>query len=163
MAFSSSIRRKLIDIDKLKVLIPDLIITEEGDIHIIKTHLFGPVDTIYENKKWLIEIKLFKEYPFKAPEVKFIDPIFHPNISSNTGVICLDVIKNKWTPIFNLNIIIETLLPQLLTYPNPDSALNTMASRLYKSDIELYNQKVNELYELTKDGKYVDIEKFYEF
>ena len=30
--------------------------------------------------------------------MKFDTKIWHPNISSQTGAICLDILKNEWTP-----------------------------------------------------------------
>jgi ubiquitin-protein ligase len=159
---AASIRRKILDIDNLKLKhTEEVIVIEEGDYHIVKTKLNGPVDCVYEGKSWEVEIKMGKEYPFKAPEIRFIDPIFHPNISAKTGTICLDVIKSKWTPIFNLSLVIETLLPQLLQYPNPESALNTLASSLMQTDLEAYNLKVHQLHEYVLSKEPFDLKDFY--
>ena len=144
---SGASRRKLADITTLinayKEKYPDTpVIFDETKNH-LETFIFGPEDTPYVGKKWKISIDFPIDYPFKPPEVKFVDRIFHPNISAGTGAICLDVIKNKWTPVFNLLTIIDILIPQLLTYPNPDSALNGDASASFREGIESYTLAVN--------------------
>ena len=35
---------------------------------------------------------MFYRYPFEAPKVRFITPVYHPNVDS-VGRICLDVLK----------------------------------------------------------------------
>ena len=48
----------------------------------------GPKDTVYEGGIWRVDISLPKNYPFEPPKMKFITPLWHPNISSQTGAIC---------------------------------------------------------------------------
>lgn len=43
-----------------------------------------------------LEIKIPETYPFNPPKIKFITRIWHPNISSVTGAICLDILKDQW-------------------------------------------------------------------
>ena len=52
----------------------------------------------YDKALWEIRIKFPVEYPFKAPEITFITPIFHPNVDE-TGKICLNIINpEQWKP-----------------------------------------------------------------
>lgn len=44
----------------------------------------GPPDTPYEGATYTVDIKIPSDYPFRAPIMKFITKIWHPNISSVT-------------------------------------------------------------------------------
>ena len=100
--------------------------------------LDGPKESLYDGGKWRIRIHIPEEYPFKSPSVGFVDRILHPNIDYNSGSICLDVLNQTWSPIFNLSHIIETFLPQLLSYPNPDDPMNEEIAILMKDSPEEY-------------------------
>jgi len=60
--------------------------------------LNGPVGTPYEGGIFSIDIRLPPDYPFVPPKMKYETKIWHPNISSETGAICLDILKNEWSP-----------------------------------------------------------------
>tara|TARA_B100000963_G_C22615011_1_gene666867 strand:+ start:1031 stop:1495 length:465 start_codon:yes stop_codon:yes gene_type:complete len=104
----------------------------------------GPKDTVYEGGKWKINIEFPDNYPFKSPSVGFLDKIYHPNIDFGSGSICLNVLNTAWTPIYTVEHIVETFLPQLLTYPNPDDPLNIEAANLLNENIEAFNKKAVE-------------------
>lgn len=53
-------------------------------LHVLQIPLF-----LLKKKVFEIEIKIPSQYPFVPPKMKFITKIWHPNISSQTGAICL--------------------------------------------------------------------------
>jgi ubiquitin-conjugating enzyme E2 H len=113
-----------------------LVDTQDDGTMICK--LDGPADTPYENMHFSVRMTLPMEYPFRSPSVGFIERIFHPNVDYTSGTICLNVLNQEWTPVYNLVAILETLLPQLLTYPNPDDPLNDEAAQLLLKDAAEY-------------------------
>lgn len=68
-----------------------------------------------------------EEYPNKAPDVRFVTDVFHPNVYKN-GAICLDILQSQWTPIYDVGAVL-TSLQSLLCDPNPSSPANAEAAR----------------------------------
>ena len=104
--------------------------------------LFGPQNTPYEGGLFCLEINFSKDYPFRAPEIFFITPIYHPNINKS-GIICLDILKEEWSPVLTIDKVLLSL-SSLLSEPNPEDPLVSEIGSEMKNDIELYNKKARE-------------------
>ena len=57
---------------------------------------------------------------------------------NSSGSVCLDVINQTWSPMFELINIFEVFLPQLLLYPNDADPLNNNAASLRMKDIKKF-------------------------
>merc|ERR1719408_1006210 len=75
----------------------------------------------------------------EPPKVLFKTSIFHPNVDQQ-GHICLDILKNQWSPALNLQKVLLSI-SSLLTDPNFDDPLNGQAASQYRRDKTAYEKK----------------------
>lgn len=103
----------------------------------LRGEIAGPPDTPYEGGKFLLEIKVPETYPFNPPKVKFITKIWHPNISSVTGAICLDILKDNWAAAMTLRTVLLSL-QALLAAAEPDDPQDAVVATQYKDNHEMF-------------------------
>ncbi|EED44683.1 ubiquitin-conjugating enzyme E2 [Enterocytozoon bieneusi H348] len=122
----------------------------ENDLYTWVAVITGPRDSIYEGGFFSLVLLFDEEYPQHAPEVSFISKMFHPNIYEN-GDICLDILKNKWSPSYSITSLLLSI-QNLLTDPNVNSPANSDAAMLFEHDKETYEKRVKETVELSWSG-----------
>ncbi|KAF9244275.1 ubiquitin-conjugating enzyme/RWD-like protein [Melanogaster broomeanus] len=81
----------------------------------------GPQGSSYEGGVFNVDIQLPPDYPFSAPKVTFSTRIYHMNISDKGGI-CIDILKQNWSPALSLFKVMLSL-SSLLTDPNPHDPL----------------------------------------
>jgi len=138
----SSIKRQSSDIMKLMMSDFEVQVGDSPSEFFVKFH--GPKDSYYEGGIWKLRVGLPANYPYKSPSIGFCNTIFHPNVDEASGSVCLDVINQAWSPMFELVNVFAVFLPQLLLYPNPSDPLNGAAAALMMKDKKAYETKVRE-------------------
>ena len=124
----------------------------------------GPYDSPYISGIFLLELTFPKDYPNNAPQIHFLTPIYHLNVSSykdSLGFVYPSFIKN-WNPSITPENIFNKLFA-LFYKVNPDSAFDKeMANEylnnrpLYESKIQYFTKKYASLgkYEIYKDWNF---------
>ncbi|XP_014490480.1 ubiquitin-conjugating enzyme E2 27 [Vigna radiata var. radiata] len=90
----------------------------------------GPVDTPYAGGTFQIDITLPEGYPFEPPKMQFKTKVWHPNISSQSGAICLDILKDQWSPALTLKTALLSV-QALLSAPQPDDPQDAVVAKQY--------------------------------
>ncbi|CAF1492671.1 unnamed protein product [Adineta steineri] len=139
MAFT---KRLVIHFNDIQQNPPPLCYAEPEDASKSMVHwlgwIDGPENSPYAGGRFRLTIDFPVEFPFQPPEIRFITPVFHPNISM-TGEICLDILHSQWSPALTIRGLLISLC-SLLTDPNPEHGLNKDALKLYRTDQETFNK-----------------------
>lgn len=94
--------------------------------------LDGPAESPYEGGKFQLSLVFPSDYPFKPPKVHFDTKIYHCNINSN-GSICLDILKDQWSPALNVGKILLSI-SSLLHACNPRDPLVPEIADMYEKN-----------------------------
>ncbi|RLN56211.1 hypothetical protein BBP00_00008118 [Phytophthora kernoviae] len=97
----------------------------------------GPPGTPYEGGVFDLEIVIPPKYPFEPPQVRFITKIWHPNISSQTGAICLDILKDQWSPALTIKTALLSI-QALLSAAEPTDPQDAEVAKMYLHDQEQF-------------------------
>ncbi|XP_069099599.1 ubiquitin-conjugating enzyme E2 C [Pleurodeles waltl] len=103
----------------------------------------GAAGTVFEGLRYKLSLEFPSGYPYNAPTVKFITPCYHPNVDTQ-GNICLDILKDKWSALYDVRTILLSL-QSLLGEPNNESPLNPQAAELWQNQ-PAYKKHLHEQY-----------------
>ncbi len=82
-----------------------------------------------------VEIELLRGFPYPGGiKVKWITPIFHPNIRGIDGAVCIRLL-NQWSPMQGVLSVVEGA-KQLLEHPNPHDPLDLKAADYFLRKME---------------------------
>ncbi|XP_003741326.1 ubiquitin-conjugating enzyme E2 K [Galendromus occidentalis] len=112
---------------------------QEDNVLSLTGYITGPEKTPYEGGRFHVQITIPETYPFNPPIVKFTTKLWHPNISSQTGVICLDILKDQWAAAMTLRIVLLSL-QALLSAAEPDDPQDAVVANQYKTKHSLFQQ-----------------------
>eukprot|EP00808_Paulinella_micropora_P022576 g59948.t1 len=121
--------------DPVKALGCEVFISKD-DFLFWKMVIAGPEGTPYAGFYFLLSVSFPAEYPFKAPKIQFVTPIFHPNVNAD-GRICLDEIQRAWNPAVTVDKAARSILT-MLQMPNTDDALDDFKAQLYMQERARY-------------------------
>jgi len=139
MAFDAKrVQKELTDIERDKKITGINVNLSRGDdLSHLSATIKGPVGTPYEGGVFKIDIRLPEGYPFKPPKMKFITKVWHPNISSETGAICVDILKDQWSVALTLKTTLLSL-QALLSAPEPKDPQDARVAQQYLKDYKAF-------------------------
>lgn len=69
--------------------------------------------------------------------------VWHPNVSSVTGAICLDILKDQWSPALTMKTALISL-QALMCAPEPDDPQDAVVANMYKTNRPEFDAKARE-------------------
>uniref|UniRef100_A0A1J3DXA8 NEDD8-conjugating enzyme Ubc12 n=1 Tax=Noccaea caerulescens TaxID=107243 RepID=A0A1J3DXA8_NOCCA len=99
-----------------------------------------PDEGYYKRGKFVFTFQVSPVYPHEAPKVKCRTKVYHPNIDLE-GSVCLNVLREDWKPVLNINTVIYGLF-HLLTEPNYEDPLNYDAAAVLRNNPKLFETNV---------------------
>ncbi|OTB06630.1 hypothetical protein M426DRAFT_54809 [Hypoxylon sp. CI-4A] len=107
----------------------------------------------YNEGRWLLDISIPASYPLQPPKIAFRTPIVHPNIALQNGEICLDLLKEAWTPAYSVLECVRAVR-MLLSCPETDSPLNVDVAALMRSGDAFGARRLVEFWCRDEGGRY---------
>ncbi|KAM3453562.1 hypothetical protein MY3296_003593 [Beauveria thailandica] len=107
-------------------------VPHEDNLRYFDVEIHGPAQSPYEGGIFKLELFLPEDYPMTPPKIRFLTKIFHPNVDK-LGRICLDVLKNNWSPALQIRTILLSI-QALLGAPNPDDPLAADVAKSWKEN-----------------------------
>ena len=111
------------------------------DMYKWKVQLQGPEGTAYATGNFTLIIEIPTDYPFKPPTCTFETTVYHPNVKTDTGEICMQSIIDSWSPQLKIEAVLETIR-NLLAEPNLENPLEPSIGDQYKNKKSKFDDTV---------------------
>ncbi|KAG8927585.1 hypothetical protein FRC03_010492 [Tulasnella sp. 419] len=134
--------------DKSSNILIDLV--DDSPFHLIGTFK-GPEDTPYSGGTFQVDIIIPDSYPFQPVKMKFITKVYHPNVSSASGAICLDILKDAWSPVLTLKSTLISL-QSLLCSPEPNDPQDAEVAKHFMTSRSSFNDTARYWTEIYANG-----------
>ncbi|GMM31277.1 E2 ubiquitin-conjugating protein [Martiniozyma asiatica (nom. inval.)] len=138
---------------------PDRIIAapvSDSDLLNWNCALQGPEGTPYAHGVYQATLKFPADYPLSPPTMRFITPIFHPNVYAD-GRVCISILHQpgedpmhyeaadeRWGPLQSVDKVLISVL-SLLSDANCESPANVDAAKMMRDNAEQFKQKVRQM------------------
>ncbi|KAL6721337.1 Chitin synthase, class 3 [Lecanora helva] len=99
-----------------------------------------PDEGMYKGGSFHFNFTINQNFPHDPPKVKCTQKIYHPNIDLE-GNVCLNILREDWKPVLNLNAVIVGL-QFLFLEPNASDPLNKEAAEDLRSNREGFKRNV---------------------
>ncbi|KAK0728450.1 putative E2 ubiquitin-conjugating enzyme [Lasiosphaeria miniovina] len=99
-----------------------------------------PDEGMYYGGRFSFTFNITPNFPHEPPKVQCREKIYHPNIDLE-GKVCLNILREDWKPVLNLNAVIVGL-QFLFLEPNASDPLNKEAAEDLRQNREIFKRNV---------------------
>ncbi|PQE20961.1 Ubiquitin-conjugating enzyme E2 N protein [Rutstroemia sp. NJR-2017a BBW] len=132
-ATSSPIRRILAEHQQLQASPPYLTFAPcTPSLFTAHATIEGPPESPYAGGIFWLHIRYPPLYPKHAMQVRFLTPIYHPNVTAQ-GEICMSILDRDWSPILSIRTVLLSVLSRL-DDPELEEPVRGDAARRYRED-----------------------------
>lgn len=117
----------------------DEVMNKKLEEHVI-VGLIYPKSNIYNQRAFRIEMVLTQTYPMDPPKIRFLTPVYHPNVGKD-GSFCTELLQKQcsWTPTTSLVDVLNAVVKHI-DEPNLDYAVSVELGRQYRENpVEFQN------------------------
>ena len=104
----------------------------KGDVFHWQMTMLGPQDTPYRGGLFYLTADFPDDYPDHGPEVQFINSMYHLNVDSRNGHVCINTLS-EWTKGTTMTEVLS-LIFALFYKQNPKSAYDQKMAELFIKD-----------------------------
>ena len=115
--------------------------SKSSDLEWIMKIIIENEECCYNGGAFTVKLNFSSQYPFKPPIITFYPPIYHPSINQDTGEICADMIKNRWSPGRDVSWIMSILYTMFVTN-NIDGIVDSNIMNERENNYEKFKEKV---------------------
>ncbi|PGH08775.1 hypothetical protein AJ79_05874 [Helicocarpus griseus UAMH5409] len=99
-----------------------------------------PDEGMYKGGSFRFQFDIPETFPFDPPKVKCKQKIYHPNIDIQ-GNVCLNILREEWKPVLDLNSVAFGLL-HIFLEPNASDPLNKEAAEDLRLNREGFKRNI---------------------
>ncbi|KAI9229492.1 MAG: ubiquitin conjugating enzyme [Piptocephalis tieghemiana] len=131
-------------------------LVDDSDIYQWEILIMGPPDTLYEGGFFRARMNFPKEYPMAPPTLRFITPMWHPNVYAD-GNVCISILhppgedkwgyeeaNERWSPVHTVETIMVSVI-SMLSGPNDESPANVEAAKEWREDYAAFKKRVQQV------------------
>jgi len=95
-----------------------------------------PDEGMYKGGRFNFSFAINQNFPHDPPKVKCKEKIYHPNIDLE-GNVCLNILREDWKPVLNLNAVIVGLQVGHASSPSAQQSLTITCSSFFSNPTHL--------------------------
>lgn len=103
--------------------------------------LQGPEGSLYAGGVWRVSMHFPPSYPKVAPQVRFVTPILHVNVSASSGRVCHSILDRNWSQDVTVRVVLDCIYGLLLS-PQIDDPLDSDLALSFYSASGAYEARV---------------------